>query len=109
MLQAFVDSPSSTGPLSPDVKLGPKSAQQQRATPGNRKQRVGAPKGPGGECDLVMERISKNPRAAAAFFCKHRPSLLRYYMLVPRQWKILRKTKTISNAVSRENRVETIP
>jgi len=66
MLQAFVDSPSSTGPSSPAVKMGPKSAQQQRATPANRNQRGGAQKRPGGECDVVMERISKNPRAAAA-------------------------------------------
>merc|ERR1712126_732632 len=66
MLQAFVDSPSSTGPSSPAVKMGPKSAQQQRATPANRDQRGGAQKRPGGECDVVMERISKNPRAAAA-------------------------------------------
>jgi len=68
MLQAFVDSPSSGGPSSPAVKMGPKSAtqNQQRATPANRNQRGGATKRPGGECDVVMERISKNPRAASA-------------------------------------------
>merc|ERR1712223_355968 len=58
MLQAFVDSPSSGGPSSPAVKMGPKSATQN--------QRGGATKRPGGECDVVMERISKIPRAASA-------------------------------------------
>ena len=66
MLQAFVDSSSSTGPPSPAVKMGSKSAQQQRATPANRNQREGTQKSPGGECDVVMERMSKNPRAVAA-------------------------------------------
>ena len=66
MLQAFVDSPSSAGPSFLAVNMGPIAAQQQRATPTNRNQRGGTQKSPGGECDVVMERMSKNPRAAAA-------------------------------------------
>lgn len=68
MLQTFVDLPAPVqqSPTS-SVKMGPKSVQQQqqqRASPQNRNQR-GGQKRPAGECDVVMERISKNPRAAA--------------------------------------------
>jgi len=71
MLKTFVSLPAPVMQQSPSaaVKMGPKSAQQQqqqRASPQNRNQRGGAQKRPAGECDVVMERISKNPRAAAA-------------------------------------------
>jgi hypothetical protein len=69
MLQTFVDLPTPVQQSPSAVKMGPKSVQQQqqqRASPQNRNQRGAAQKRPAGECDVVMERISKNPRAAAA-------------------------------------------
>lgn len=74
MLQAFVDLPPTIAqPSSTVAKVGPKSVQQQRATPQNRNQRGGQKRtadtpsaGRPGECDIVMERISKNPRAVNA-------------------------------------------
>merc|ERR1712179_110357 len=72
MLKSFVDLPVPVQQSQTPAKLGPKSVQQQRAspqraTPQNRNQRGGpaSQKRPAGECDVVMERISKNPRASA--------------------------------------------
>merc|ERR1712110_1089065 len=66
MLQAFVDLPTPTAPTTPAAaRMGPKSVQQQRASPAqNRNQRGGQKRAADPGCEVVMERISKNPRAA---------------------------------------------
>merc|ERR1712141_227440 len=66
MLQAFVDLKPISQPSPAAARMGPKSAQQQKTTPQNRNQKGGPQKrGADGDCDVVMERITKVSKPAS--------------------------------------------